>query len=260
MKIAISGKGGVGKTTVAALLARALQRRGRRVLAVDADPDANLALALGAGERAPQPLAERKALVEARTGVKPGSQGGYFRLNPLVDDLPDELSVELDGIHLLVMGGVATGGGGCICPESALVRALVTHLLLARDEALVLDMEAGLEHLGRGTARAVDQLLVVVEPGRRAVATARQVQALAGDLGLERVLVVANKIHEPSDLEFLKAQLPDLPVLGSLPADPRVVRADRMGRPAWSEAPELLATVEGWLDTLSPLPNDTEAV
>ncbi len=249
MKLAISGKGGVGKTTAAALLARALARRGRRVLAVDADPDPNLALALGAGE-GPVPLAERKALIEARTGARAGGQGSYFRLNPLVDDLPDELAAEIEGVHLLVMGGVASGGGGCVCPESALVRALVTHLVLAADEALVLDMEAGLEHLGRGTARGVDHLIVVVEPGRRAVATARRVQALAQDLALERVWLLANKLRGDEDRAYLTEQLPGLPLLGALDADPRIARADRLGMPPWSEAPELLEQAERWLETL----------
>jgi CO dehydrogenase maturation factor len=253
MKIAVSGKGGVGKTTVAALLTRALARRGGRVLAVDADPDANLALALGAGDRQPTPLAERKLLVEARTGVKPGSQGGYFRLNPVVDDLPEELSVDLDGVHLLVMGGVSSGGGGCVCPESALVRALVTHLVLAGDEALVLDMEAGLEHLGRGTARGVDHLIVVVEPGRRAVATALQVQRLAHDLAIEQVWLLANKLQGPEDLAFLAAKLPELPILGELASDARIVQADRDGAPPWAHAPELLEVATGWLDRLAGL-------
>jgi CO dehydrogenase maturation factor len=253
MKIAVSGKGGVGKTTVAALLARALARRGQRVLAVDADPDANLALALGAGDRQPTPLAERKLLVEARTGVKPGSQGGWFRLNPTVDGLPEELSVDLDGVRLLVMGGVSTGGGGCVCPESALVRALVTHLVLGRDEALVLDMEAGLEHLGRGTARGVDHLIVVVEPGRRAVATALQVQALARDLAIDRVWLLGNKLLGPEDLAFLSARLPGLEILGQLAIDPRIARADRDGEPPWAAAPELLEEADGWLERLEGL-------
>jgi len=250
MKIAISGKGGVGKTTVAALLARCLTQRGRSVLAVDADPDANLAMALGAGDDHPTPLAEQRELIEERTGAKKGSQGGYFRLNPLVDDLPDELAMDLDGIRLLVMGGVSTGGGGCVCPESALVRALVGHLVLAHDEALVLDMEAGLEHLGRGTARGVDHLLVVVEPGRRAVATAQQVRALAADLGIERLWLVANKLVDDADLDFLAEHLPDLPLLGHLGMDPRIARADRDGVPAWVGAPELLALGSSWLDRL----------
>ena len=260
VKIAISGKGGVGKTTVAALLARSLVRRGAQVLAVDADPDANLALALGAGERQPTPLADRKLLVETRTGVKPGNQGGHFRLNPMVDDLPQELSEDIDGVRLLVMGGVSSGGGGCVCPESALVRALVAHLVLGRDEALVLDMEAGLEHLGRGTARGVDHLVVVVEPGRRAVATARQVRDLAHDLSIERVWLLANKLQGPEDLAYLADQLPELPILGELTADPRIVRADRDGAPPWAHAPELLELADGWLDRLEALFNSAGRV
>ncbi len=251
MKIAISGKGGVGKTTVAALLARSLTLRGVQVLAVDADPDANLALALGAGDRQPTPLAQRRRLVEDRTGARMGGQGGYFRLNPLVDDLPAELAVDLDGIRLLVMGGVSSAGAGCVCPESALVRALVTHLVLASDEALVLDMEAGLEHLGRGTARGVDHLLVVVEPGRRAVATALQVRALAAELGIERVWLLANKLLALDDLDYLTAALPGLPVLGHLLANPAIARADRDGQPPWASAPDLLEAAGGWLDRLA---------
>ncbi len=250
MKIAISGKGGTGKTTVAALLAQILVESGRSVLAVDADPDANLAMALGWGDRGPVPLAERRALIEERTGAKKGASGGYFKLNPFVDDLPGELSLEIGGLRLLIMGGVSTGGAGCVCPESAIIRALVSHLLLARDEALVLDMEAGLEHLGRGTARGVDHLLVVVEPGRRAVATARQVQALAKDLRLGSLWLVANKIGAPEDLTFLQEQLPDLPLLGSIPTDPRILAADRDGIPVGANAPDLLEEAGGWLERL----------
>lgn len=256
MKIAISGKGGTGKTTVAALLARALVARGRRVLAVDADPDPDLALALGAGDRQPTPLAARRALIEERTGVRPGSRGGHFKLNPFVEDLPEELSVAIHGLRLLVMGGVRTGGGGCVCPESALVRSLVAQLLLARDEALVLDLEAGLEHLGRGTARGVDHLVVVVEPGRRAVATARQVQALAAHLGLRAPWLLANRLQQPDDLDFLRRELPDFPLLGSLDSDPRILASDRRGEPVWAEAPHLLVEAANWLHRLETSPGE----
>ncbi len=250
MKIAISGKGGTGKTTVAALLTRALATGGRSVLAVDADPDANLALALGAGEQAPVPLSERRELVQERTGAKLGGMGGHFRLNPYVDDLPEELSLDIAGARLLVMGGVSSGGGGCVCPESALVRALVSYVVLARDEALVLDMEAGLEHLGRGTARGVDHLVVVAEPGQRAVATARQVQSLARDLGLGQTWLLANRVAGPEDLAFLQRGLPDMPLLGSLPDDPRVRAADRHGESVWARSPDLLERAAGWLQRL----------
>ncbi len=151
MKIAISGKGGVGKTTFAALLIKNLSEMGHKVLAIDADPDANLATALGIDHAEKiVPISEMKDLVEERTGAKPGSIGQMFKLNPKVDDLPDALSYKLDGIKFMRLGGITKGGGGCICPESTLLKALVTHLVLLRDEDLVMDMEAGIEHLGQG--------------------------------------------------------------------------------------------------------------
>ncbi len=249
MKIAISGKGGTGKTTVAALLARALVSADKRVLAVDADPDANLAMALGCPDPRPvTPLAQRRDLVEQRTGA---DGGGYFKLNPRVDDLPDELAVDIGGVKLLVMGGVHQGGAGCVCPESTLVRSLVTYAMLAMDQALVLDMEAGLEHLGRGTARAVDHLLVVVEPGRRSVETARQVQKLAGDLGLESLWALGNRVRSDEDRAFLQQQLGELRFLGFLPFDDRILASDRAGRPPWEQAPDLLDVAAGWLARLA---------
>jgi len=241
MKIAISGKGGVGKTTLAALLIKYYSDQGKKVLAVDADPDANLALALGIPD--PQsiiPLCQMKELVAARTDSQPGKMGGFFKLNPTVDDIPEKYSRQLDGIKLIVMGGVKTGGSGCICPESVLLRTLVTHLVLLRDEVVIMDMEAGIEHLGRATARGVDKLIVVVEPGRRSVETALHVQKLAADLGLHKVALVANKVRQPQDLEFIREHLKGLPLLGFLPYDERIIDADLKSRPPYETNPALM--------------------
>ena len=193
MKLAISGKGGVGKTTFAALLIRSLNRDGRRVLAIDADPDANLAAALGIADADKiTPIADMKDLVFERTGAQPGSIGGYFSLNPKVDDLPEALSAKLENIKLMRLGGVSKGGAGCICPESSLLKALVRHVVLQRDEVVVMDMEAGIEHLGRATAKAVDKLIVVVEPGRRSIDTAGHIRQLASEIKLNNIAVVGN--------------------------------------------------------------------
>jgi CO dehydrogenase maturation factor len=241
MKIAISGKGGVGKTTLAALLIKYYSDQGKKVLAVDADPDANLAMALGIPD--PQsivPLCQMKELVAERTDSQPGKMGGFFKLNPKVDDIPEKYSRQLDGIKLIVMGGVKTGGSGCICPESVLLRTLVTHLVLLRDEVVVMDMEAGIEHLGRATARGVDKLIVVVEPGRRSVETALHVQKLAADLGLHKVAVVANKVRQPQDLEFIREHLKGLPLLGFFPYDEKIIDADLKSRPPYEINPALM--------------------
>lgn len=231
-KIAITGKGGVGKTTLAALLARAARSRGYSVLAVDADPDPNLAMALGVAESvrdAIVPLSEMDDLIEERTGAKKGSMGAYFKMNPRVDDIPDRFAVDSDGVRLVVMGSVDTGGSGCVCPESVLLKAFVTHLLLRSDEFVVLDMEAGVEHLGRGTAQSVDALIIVIEPGQRSIQTARTIKRLADDLGIKRMLIVANKVHEPMEEAVLQEALPDFEFLGSLPYSEAVQRAELAG-------------------------------
>jgi CO dehydrogenase maturation factor len=245
MKIAISGKGGVGKTTLAALLIKYFRDQGKKVLAVDADPDANLALALGIPDASSiTPLSDMKDMVAERTESTPGKMGGFFKMNPKVDDIPEKYSRQLDGVKLIVMGGVKKGGSGCICPESVLLRTLITHLVLIRDEVVVMDMEAGIEHLGRATARGVDWLIVVVEPGRRSIETALQVKHLAQDLGLTKVAIVGNKIRQPADQEFLKQNLPDLPILGFLPFDEKVIEADLKGRPPYELSPTLATAAQ----------------
>ena len=230
MKLAISGKGGVGKTTFSSLLIRALNENGKHVLAIDADPDANLAAALGiADAHKITPISEMKDLIFERTEAKPGTIGGFFKLNPKVDDLPDALSVKLGNIKFMRLGEVKKGGGGCICPESTLLKALITHIVLARDEVVVMDMEAGIEHLGRATASAVDKLIVVVEPGRRSIETANHIRLLAGDIGLTQVLLVGNKIRSEKDEAFLKENLPGFDFLGFMPYDEALIEADLKG-------------------------------
>jgi CO dehydrogenase maturation factor len=231
-KLAITGKGGVGKTTLAALLAFAYAHEGNKVLAIDADPDANLASALGIPrEEAEQitPIAQMDDLIEERTGARPGEYGAFFSLNPRVDDIPDRFSATHRGIKLLVLGTIGRGGGGCICPESSLLKSLVRDLILRRSEIVILDMEAGLEHLGRGTAGAVDAFIVVVEPGRRSLQTARAVRHLAADLGIQKVYVVGNKIRTDQDRAFILDNLPGDEVLGFLPFSDKAIAADMQG-------------------------------
>lgn len=242
MKLAITGKGGVGKTTLAALLAQVYADDGRNVLAVDADPSPCLAgaLAFPAELRAQlRPVAEMDELIEERTGAKPGTVGGFFTLNPRVDDIPERFSVRHRGVRLLEMGGVELGGSGCICPESAMLKTLFTHLLLRQDDVLLLDMYAGVEHLGRATVDFVDAMLIVVEPTRRSLGTAVQIQKLATDIGLTRLWLVANKVRDEQDVAFLQAEAAGLPLLGLLPADAAVAEADRLGLAVYDHVPAL---------------------
>jgi CO dehydrogenase maturation factor len=253
MKLAISGKGGVGKTTLAALLAQHYADAGREVLAVDADPSPCLAGALGFPQdklNSLKPIAEMDKLIEERTGAKPGTIGGFFTLNPRVDDIPERFSVIHRGVRLLEMGSVDLGGSGCICPESAMLKTLFTHLMFREEDILIMDMYAGVEHLGRATVDFVDSMIIVVEPTRRSLGTASQIKSLANDIGLDRLWLVGNKVRNSDESDFLKLNTPNIPVLGFLPADLAVQEADRLGIPVFDHVPTLMQASREMANTL----------
>jgi CO dehydrogenase maturation factor len=240
VKIAVSGKGGVGKTTLSSGLARLWTAEGRRVVAIDADPDANLAIALGATaetDAACVPLVKWDDLIEERTGARPGA-GGMFRLNPDVDDVVERCGTDVDGVTLLKMGTVERGGSGCMCSEGTFLKAFLHHLVVERDDAVILDMEAGIEHLGRGTAEGVDVLIVVAEPSMRSIQTAHQVRQLAHDIGVRQVVAVGNRVEDAEDEAYLREQLGDMELLGVLPFSEAVRRADREGRSPFGTDPK----------------------
>jgi CO dehydrogenase maturation factor len=235
LKLAISGKGGVGKTTLAGTLARLVAGEGRRVLAVDADPDANLAYALGIPadrRREIVTLSEERQLIEERTGAKVREFGQIFALNPDVSGIAEQYATHHAGVDLLVLGAAGRAGGGCACPENVLLRSLVRHLVLRRDEVVILDMEAGIEHLGRATAAGVDLMLAVVDAGQRSVETAHRVQRMAAEIGIDRFAVVGNKLElEGGEASArLARELGPERLLASIPYDTRIIEADRAGR------------------------------
>ena len=231
LKLAFGGKGGVGKTTLSALVARLLAKEGKRVIAIDADPVSNLPSGLGIGDEAEiTPIAQLSDLIAERTGATPGTMGGFFTLNPKVDDIPDRFSLEKDGVKLLVMGTVQKGGSGCICPESTILKALMLHLVLQRDEVVLMDMEAGVEHLGRATTSAVNALVTVVNPGSRSRVAALQIRKLAEELGIGRVLVIGNRVQSDEDRRMIEEGLKDFEIIGFVPELPEVASSDRQGK------------------------------
>jgi CO dehydrogenase maturation factor len=244
MKLAITGKGGVGKTTLTSLLAWIYSTEGNKVIAIDANPDANLAAALGISTdeaRRITPMAELQELIQERTGAKAGSFGTFFKLNPKVDDIPERFSIQKDGIKLLVMGTVKKGGSGCLCPEGALLKSLVSHLILSRSEVVIMDMDAGVENLGRGTAKSVNAFIIVVEPGQRSFQTARSIRDLAEDLGVKKCYIVGSKTHDDDERQFIIDNLPDFDVLGFINYHPEIAKADRLGKSVFGTAPAAIA-------------------
>ncbi|MGR3318593.1 MAG: ATP-binding protein [Candidatus Anammoxibacter sp.] len=234
MKIAISGKGGVGKTTLVATLAKVFFNDGQKVITIDADPDANLASALGFPKESEiVPVTEMKELINERTGSSKENYGKFFKLNPTVSDLPDKLAIEHDGIKLISLGAIKRGGGGCACPENVFLKALLSHLILRREEVILIDMEAGIEHLGRGTVEAVDALIVVLEPGMRSVRTFYQVEKLSKDIGIKTIFAVLNKVANARQREVIENELKDVPFLGCISYNDGVAEADLMGKSAF---------------------------
>ncbi len=245
MKIALAGKGGVGKTTLTSLLAHHFNNKGRQVLAIDGDPSPCLGPALGFTElelASLRPIGEMRDLIAERTGSDPKkSAGGFFKLNPKVSDLPDRFSITKNNIQMLMLGAVEQGGSGCICPSSALLKQLVNHVIVQRDGVVLLDLYAGVEHLGRGTAESVDALLVVAEPTNRSMGTARQVVSLADDLGIENTFLIGNKIQSKDDEDFFQDAGHGLELAGCMPHTQEVMIADRSGGVLYDMSPAMAA-------------------
>ncbi len=244
MKLAVTGKGGTGKTTIAAALARHCAAGGLDVIAIDADPDANLASAVGLKNASElRPLVEMSDLIAERTESKPGSYGTYFKLNPNVSDIPEKFWMEHAGVKIMNFGTVNEGGAGCACPESVFLKALLSHVVLERNEVVIVDMEAGLEHLGRATATGVDMMIVVVEPGRRSIETAHRTATLSREIGIRKLAAVGNKVRSDKELQFLKDNLGGLELAGTIAYHEEIQGADMAGTSPYDECSELAGEI-----------------
>ena len=207
MKLAVAGKGGVGKTTLTVWLGDYLARKGRDVWLVDADTALSLGAALGLDEQElPAPLVQQQELIQERVGA-----GGFINMNPKVDDLLERLSREVRGMHLLQMGTVAGAGSGCGCAPNTLLKATLAHLIVFSSQWVLVDLEAGVEHLGRGTISSVDGLVVVSEPSIRGLQTASRISSMARDLGLKKQALVLNRAEK----DFQPAPELELPPLAA---------------------------------------------
>ncbi len=231
-KLAVCGKGGVGKTTFSSVLSYVLARKGREVFAIDADPNPTLAEALGIPDHILAditPIAEMTELIAERTGARPGEYGSFFKLNPRVKDIPDRYAIRYRDIHFLMMGATKKAGQGCACPENTMIKALMSYLIVKEKETVVLDMVAGTEHMGRGTAASVDVMLIVVEPGTRSIKAAKQFHRFARDLAISKICFVANKVRSEKDELFIKKQMLGLDLVGSLPYSDSIIEGERGG-------------------------------
>jgi CO dehydrogenase maturation factor len=255
MKIAVTGKGGVGKTTIIALIGRTLRDRGYNVLFIDADPDMNLATILGVPDEIDiTPIIELQDLIEKRTGVQRDTPAPLFKMNPKVDDIPDKYCIHFKGSKLLVMGTIQRGGSGCACPENAFLKSLLNYLVIARDEWVLLDMEAGIEHLGRGTAIGVDHMIIVVEPSGTSIETAFRIKKLADDLHIRSIQIIGNKIQGPEDEKFLKGELGSFNILGFIQQSEDIRRVSLRKVSPFDIGKASMKPVEAIIDSLVHIP------
>ncbi len=235
MKIAISGKGGVGKSTVCALICEAFIEAGRDVLAIDSDPSPHLGRLLGIDTGELRPIAEMRELLMERSE----RNGPFYNLNPRVDDLPDRFMLKRDGLRLMVLGAVQKGGGGCACAENAVLRNLLSILLLSPDDIIIMDMEAGVEHLGRATIQGIDRLLIVIQPYRGSIDTAVKIIRMAKEIGIRHISAIANGITEggsKEDISYIQGGS-GLDVLCSLPVSDAIRQAEREEKRLYKAAP-----------------------
>jgi CO dehydrogenase maturation factor len=251
MKIAVAGKGGVGKSSIVALLARGLGESGKEVIIIDADPDMNQASLLGIPSSTTiTPISELKELIAERTGTKPDEPAPFFTMNPKVSDIPKKYAVRIHGITLLTMGTILKGGGGCACPQNAFIKSLISHLVINREEWVILDMEAGIEHLGRGTTLGMDHLLIVVEPNKTSIATAHRVKQLAGDIGIKNIHIIGNKIVSEEEKQLMRENLPDYHILGFIGYSEEIRQVSTFGKSVFSTGREPVTEVYNLLNTL----------
>lgn len=254
LKIAISGKGGVGKTTVCAVWAQLLAEEGFDVLAIDADSNTNLASAFGIpSAQSPQPLIKMEQLIAERTGTGKDAAGAYFRLNPKVSDLPQKYWRKVNGVKLLVLGAIEQAGAGCACPQGAFLRALLTHTILQRQEVVLVDLAAGVEFMGRASIQGVDAVVVVVEPGSRSIETAKNITRMARQLGVKHVAAIVNKITKGSQIEAIKGELTDITTLANIRYSPLVQKADLEQKNVFAACPELVEQLREAKNTLMDL-------
>ena len=254
IKIAIGGKGGVGKTTVCAVLAQLFAESGFDVLAIDADPDANLASALGvASEQSPEALINMKDLIAERTGTGKDAIGAYFRLNPKVSDLPEKYWHESNGLKLLVLGAITQAGSGCACPEGAFLKALLRHTILQRQEMVLVDLAAGVEFMGRASVQGIDALVLVVEPGGRSIETANNMAKMGRELGIDCITAIANKITEASQTKVIQSQLQNVNLLGNLQYSRSLQQADLGRAPVFGADAEVMSELKQVKDKLTEL-------
>ncbi len=252
MKLAVTGKGGVGKSTLVAMIARVLRDAGKKVLAVDADPDMNLAAILNVPDSEKiTPIIEMKEMIAERTGTEVDKPAPFFKMNPKVNDIPDKYCIDFEGIKLLVMGTVRKGGGGCACPENNFLKTLITHLVISGEEWVLLDMEAGIEHLGRGTALGVDHMLVVVEPSRASTDTALRIQELSEDIKIKKVSVIGNKIQGPEEEQFIREHINGIQLSGVIPQSDEIRKINVGASTIMELDGGTLAPVKALLTTLS---------